>query len=201
MLPDYRLIITQMSKYTTILSFSLFTVITFCFVLCNPTTDNSSQETKEHNDAKFTDKASADDAKFVVDAYTDALLEMKMGESIKSKCVTEDAKNVAESNATLFRNFNSTLASLAARKQITVPSSLTNAQQDEIDKISNKRGIDVDKEYSDKLVSMNKDAVAQFEKASTQATDPEIRNFFTNELAAVREQLDKSLKMRDALKK
>ena len=190
-----------MSKYSTLFSFGLFTVITFCFVLCNPTTDNSSQEAKEHNDAKFTEKASADNAKFVVDAYTDGLLEMKMAEDIKAKCVTEGAKNVAESNATLFRNFNSTLGSLAAGKQITVPSSLTKTQQDEIDRISKKQGMDVDKDYTDKLVSMNKDAVAQFEKASTEATDPDIKSFFANELAALREQLDKSMKIRDALKK
>ena len=85
------------------------------------------------------------------------------------------------------------LQALAAQKQITIPSALTDEGQDANKKLMNKTGKDFDKAYCDMMVNGHKDAIDKFKKASTDANDPDIRKLATSMLPALQTHLDHSI--------
>ena len=85
------------------------------------------------------------------------------------------------------------LQALADKKQITIPTSLTEKGQDANKKLMDKKGNDFDKEYCDMMVNGHKDAIDKFQKASTNATDADIRNWAAAILPALRTHLDHSI--------
>jgi len=61
-----------------------------------------------------------------------------------------------------------------------------------IKKLSDKTGNDFDKEYADMMVKGHKNAIKKFEKASSNATDADIKNWAGSMLPTLRMHLDHS---------
>jgi putative membrane protein len=161
---------------------------------------DAKQAAEDRNDAKFTDKASKDDAQFVVDAYSAGLVEINMAQRAKELAVTSEAKSTADMMISAHTQMNADLAALADKKVITVPSALNDNQTKEINSLAEKKGRDFDEAFADKLVSSHKDAVSLFEKASTTASDQDIRNLFSTNLPTIRQHLDMATNLQDQLK-
>lgn len=180
-------------------------VSTFIIALSlNACNHDSAMDTKEkaeeRNDAKFDSKASEADAQYIVDAYSAGMVEVNLSQRALDLAVTSDVKDLAQTMISAHQKMNAELERLAAQKQITIPHDLNDKQISNINSICSKKGRDFDVAYTDQLISDHKDAVSLFEKASENATDKDIRDYFTNGTPMIREHLDKASEIKDRLK-
>lgn len=167
-----------------------------------PSCDNSNSETNTEKDADKRNEANLPnametDAKYVVDAYVGGMIEIRMAERVKDRLMTEDAKHVAEMMITEHTAMGNEMRALAATKQISLPTELTKNQQDDIDDLAEKTGMDLDKKYLDKTVSMHRNAIDVFEKGNDKANDADVKNAFATALPKLRNHLDMAITARD----
>ncbi len=173
---------------------SLIIMIVFAFISCNG--DKKPEDTKvvaeEHNDAKF-DNAKEDDAKFLVTAAEINLEEIQLGQLTQKNGMIKDVKDLGKMMETDHSGALKDLQALAAKKQITIPASLTDNGKDAYKKLMEKKGKDFDKAYCGMMVDGHKAAIDKFEKASTGAADPDIKAWAASMLPALRMHLDHSI--------
>ena len=168
-------------------------IITFGFTSCNSSkTEDTKEVATETNDAKF-DNKKEDDAGFLVAAAGINLEEIQLGQLAQKISKMSDVKELGKMMEDEHTKAFKDLQALAAQKQITIPSALTDAGQDANKKLINKTGKDFDKAYCDMMVNGHKDAIDKFKKASTDATDPDIRKLATSMLPALQTHLDHSI--------
>jgi len=175
--------------------------LTLSIISCN--NNQKPEDTKEiamdqnkavADSAKDMDAANADnkDAKFLVEAAEINLEEIQLGQLAQTNAIMPDVKSLGKMMETEHTSTQKALEALAAKKQITVPTSLTNDGQDAYKKLSEKKGMDFDKEYCDMMVKGHKGAIDKFEKASTDATDGDIKAWAASMLPALRTHLEHS---------
>jgi putative membrane protein len=82
---------------------------------------------------------------------------------------------------------NEELKSIAANKNITLPTTLSNEHQEKIDKLSSLSGADFDEEYMEIMDKDHEKDVKMFEEASKDNDlDPEIKAFAAKTLPTLR---------------
>jgi len=158
----------------------------------NSKPEDTKKVAEEHNEAKF-DNAKEDDAKFLVSAAEINLEEIQLGKLAQSNSMNADVKSLGKMMETEHSKALADLQKLATKKQITIPSTLTDEGMSASKKLMDKKESKFDKEYCDMMVNGHKDAISKFEKASTNATDPEIRNWAASMLPTLRTHLDHSI--------
>jgi len=168
-------------------------VLTLTLPSCsNPKPEDTKEVAEDQNDAKFSN-AKEDDANFLVDAAEIHLQEMELGKLAQTRATTSSAKDLAKMMETEHSKALSDLQGLAAKKQITIPTTLTDDGMSANKKLMDIKGSKFDKEYADMMVDGHKDAISTFEKASTNAQDEDIRNWATSMLPTLRKHLDQSI--------
>lgn len=176
---------------TVILSAVFILIITFGMASCNETkTEDTKEVATETNDAKF-ENSKENDADFLVSAAEINLEEIQLGQLAQKTSTMTDIKELGKMMEDEHTKALKDLQALAAQKQITIPAALTEDGQDANKKLMNRTGKDFDKEYCDMMVSGHKDAIDKFKKASTDATDPEIRKWATSMLPGLQTHLDR----------
>lgn len=154
--------------------------------------EDSKEVATEHNDAKF-DKANEDDAKFLVSAAEVNLEEIELGKLAQQNGSLAEVKKLGKMMQEDHIKAMKSLETLAAAKQITIPTVLTNDGIDAVKKLKDKTGKDFDKDYCDRMVKGHKDTIDKFEKESTDAADADIRNWATGMIPTLRAHLDHSM--------
>ncbi len=154
--------------------------------------DSPTEVAEDMNDAKFSNKKE-DDAQFLVDAAVINLDEIQLGKLAQTNGSIADVKELGKMMETEHTQALNELKSLADRKQITVPTTLTDDEQTTYRKLLDKTGNKFDKEYCDKMVEGHKDAIGKFEKASKNASDSEIRAWAEKMLPGLRMHLEHSI--------
>ena len=112
-----------------------------------------------------------------------------------------DVKELGKMMVTEHSKASSDLLSLAESKQISIPTTLTDAglsAQKDLKEVDSK---DFNKKYVDKMVSGHKDAISKYEDASTDAKDADIRNLASTTLPILRQHLDKFIVLQDKYEK
>lgn len=175
--------------YLGFLSLSLF-VIHSCD---NGNPDDTKEMAEDQNEERFDDRKSEKDADFLVDAAAINLEEIKLGELAQQRGTLKDTKDLAKMMVDEHTAALSELKKLAASKSITIPVSITEDGQDAYEGLNSEdTGMDFDKEYCDLMVKGHKSAIRKFEKASSNAEDPDIRNWASSMLPSLRTHLEHS---------
>jgi len=160
---------------------------------CNNSKPEDNKEiAEEHNDAKF-DNAKEDDAKFLVNAAEINLEEIQLGQLAQNKSINVNVKSLGKMMETEHSKALDDLKTLADNKQITIPTTLTNDGINASTKLMDLKASKFDKEYCDMMVNGHKDAISKFEKAASDASDPDIRNWAESMLPTLRAHLDHSI--------
>jgi len=189
-----------MKKTINLFTLMLFATLALGLGSChNSAGDMDKKNAVESNDAKF-NNTGEEDAKYVLNAYSDGMLEVKMAERAQDRATDQGVKDLAGSMVAAHTKMNAELEALAAKKNISLPHELTSAQQSQIDKVAEKSGHDFDVEYTEKLVSMHKDAISMFEKGTAEINDADIKNQFVVALPELRHHLDMATSVRDRIK-
>ena len=161
---------------------------------CNNAKPKDTKEVAEDlNDAKFDNSRQAEekeaDANFLVAAAEINLEEIQLGQLAQNKSAMAEVKDLGKMMESEHKNALHDLQALAAQKKISIPSTLTDNGKDANETLMKKSGADFDKEYCELMVSGHKKAIDKFQKASTDATDPDIRNWAIAMLPALRAHL------------
>ncbi|MDQ3110156.1 MAG: DUF4142 domain-containing protein [Bacteroidota bacterium] len=191
-----------MNQLIKLSSIMLLATLALATPSCTRTDDsetNTEKDAEKRNEEKFV-RADEVDARYVVDAYADGMLEIQLAERVKDRLTTQEAKNTATMMITAHTAMNNDMRALAEKHQISLPTQLTNMQQDDIDDVAEETGIDLDAAYTDKTVKMHKDAIDMCEKATNKVNDPEIKNAFATALPMLRTHLDMATTARDQTK-
>lgn len=159
---------------------------------------NSKDSAEKHNDAKF-DKAGEKDAQAVVDAYSASMFEMNVSDSVKMYTKNEAVRSLASEMSNAHAEMDNDIRQLASKKTISLPSALTGDQVDKINSLKAKK--DMDKQYVKDLVSAHKDAIDLFQKSADNASDADIKAWFTHALPELRKHLDMAMSLEDRMNK
>jgi putative membrane protein len=122
------------------------------------------------------------DKSFITNAYQAGLAEIKMGDLAQNKTANTDVKTFASQMVTDHTKANEELKALADSKKVELPTDPSLVAQGKMKLADAKSGADFDKTYAADMVSDHKKVVAAFEKASSSATDPDVKAFATKTL-------------------
>jgi putative membrane protein len=177
----------------SIASFIWLFLLGFSFTSCNESKKEDPKNIAEdHNDTKFNDTKEKD-AKFLVDAASINLEEIQLSQLAQSKAMGTDVKDLAKMMMNDHTKSFDELKALAAKKMITLPTSLTADGEKGYNKLMEKSGNDFDKKYCEMMVDGHKGAIKEFEKASNNALDMDIRDWATKTLPTLRGHLDHAM--------
>jgi putative membrane protein len=132
---------------------------------------------------------SGDDKEFVTKAAIGGMAEVQMGQLASSKATSADVKAFGQRMVTDHSQANDELKSLATTKGLALPTDLDDEHKDAMQKVSTKTGKDFDKAYVDDMVKDHEKDVAEFQKQSTSATDPDLKAWAAKTLPTLQQHL------------
>jgi len=144
------------------------------------------------------DKESSD---FAVKAADGGMLEVQLGQLAQEKGVHPRVKAFGELLVKDHSKANDELKAIAANKSITLPDSVGSDYSDHIKDMREKNSKDFDKHFIDMMVNDHNKDIDNFEKASSNLTDPELKTFASSTLPTLKAHLDTAKAIQAALKK
>lgn len=166
---------------------SLFSTVLLGISSCKENKD-SKDLAKEENKEKFEDRDDKKDANFLVAAAEADLIEIELGKLAQTRGGAK-VKELGKLLETQHTESSNKLKDLAAKKQISIPTTITEKGQEKYDKLSKKDDKDFDKAFIEEVSDLHKDAIDKFEKAGKDAEDEEIRAFANAQLPILNEHL------------
>jgi putative membrane protein len=132
---------------------------------------------------------SPEDKEFVSKAGMGGLAEVQMGNLGLSKASSADVKAFAQRMVTDHSNANAELAHLATAKGTALPTELAGDHKAALDHLSSLSGAEFDKAYMKHMVEDHIKDVDEFDRASTNATDADVRAWAGKTLPTLKEHL------------
>jgi putative membrane protein len=136
------------------------------------------------------------DAEFLIKVAEIDLKEIQLGQLVQQKATMTHVKDLGKMMQDDHSKALNDLTALALKKSITIPTTLDSNAQGDYNKLNNLSGSDFDKKYCDMMINGHKDAIALFEKESTDASDADIRQMVTMMLPALQKHLDHAVACR-----
>jgi putative membrane protein len=124
-----------------------------------------------------TSTLSAEDKEFVSKAGMGGLAEVQMGNLALQKATNADVKAFAQRMVTDHSKADDELSQLATAKGVALPTELAGEHKDAFDHLSSLSGAEFDKAYMQHMVEDHDKDVAEFDKASTSATDADVKSW------------------------
>lgn len=138
------------------------------------------------------------DREFIEKAAAGGMLEVAWGKLAESKSQNADVKSYA---ATLQKDHgaaNDELKALAEKKGLSLPTAMPAKQQKELDKVSKAKHFD--EEFTEENVKDHKNDIKDFEKASKDAKDPDVKAFAAKTLPTLQGHLQKAEQLHKSVK-
>lgn len=165
----------------------------------NDKRDDSTEQAEEMNEDNLSDSME-DDVEFAVKAANGGMMEVKMGELAQKNGSAANVKAFGKMMATDHGKANEELKSLAAQKNITLPTTLGNDMQEKYDKMAKKTGKEFDKDYVDMMVKDHKHDVDAFKEEANDGKNADIKAFASKTLPTLEMHLQKIQSIQDRMK-
>lgn len=149
-------------------------------------------------DAKST--LSTSDRKFMEKAAAGGMAEVQLGQLAKQRGASDEVKSFGAQMSKDHARANDELRAIATSKGVTLPSSLDRDAQKEMGKLSRLKGEEFDREYMGHMVKDHQQDVKEFQKASKDAKDPDVKGFATRTLTVIEGHLQVAQRADDAIK-
>lgn len=130
------------------------------------------------------------DSTFVMEAAVGGMTEVAAGTVAQQNAASDRVKAFGSMMVTDHSKANDELKSLASSHGLTVPSALPAAKQKDVDNMQKMTGKAFDMHYTTMMVADHKKTIDLFKKASTSATDPDLKNWATKTLPTLQMHLD-----------
>ena len=187
------------------ISFILISV-TYIFLACNGNSSSSNLATATANtdssvsaDKKAAAMDTANKGKVMIDtntvdfankAATGGMAEVELGKLAEQKANSNQVKDFARMMVEDHTLVNNNFKTIASKKSMELPTSVTEDQRKDIDNLSKKSGKDFDKAYVDMMVADHKKDITEFKDAEGKVTDNDIKDFITNTLPTLQKHLN-----------
>lgn len=139
------------------------------------------------------------DSDFLTKAASGDMMEVELGRYVAEHGVTPEAKQFGQKMVTDHTKSTAELKALAARKNITLPATLGDDKRDLVQDVTEKKGVDLDKEYLKQMLKDHQEDVEEYTEASVKASDPNIKAFATKNVPILKEHLAMVTKMQATL--
>jgi putative membrane protein len=188
---------------------SLLSLALFLGYGCNTEKKTDTVETAEETNEAKTDtlRGQAEEtmeeaSDFVVKAASGGLMEVELGRLAEKNASNPEVKAFGKRMVDDHSKANEELKSLAATKNITLPTAPGEDHQKHITDLSAKTGADFDKDYMALMEKDHQEDINLFENASKDADmDPDIKAFAQKTLTTLREHHDLAKKLDEKLDK
>ncbi len=160
----------KITGYFTALSLIL-TLTTSC-----SNTKDEKEFAEEVNEANL-DKKEEKGAQHLVDAYSGGMFEIKASENAALNASSAEVKKIATMMVEAHGKMNLEIEKLASTKGVTLATDLTDDQRKDLEKLTEKTGIDYDKAYISKMKDKHEDALSMLNKISEKCDDAEIKSW------------------------
>jgi putative membrane protein len=132
------------------------------------------------------------DSNFATKAAQGGMAEVQLGNLAKDHAASDDVKKFGQMMVDDHTKANDELKSIAAKKNITLPTSINAKQQAMYDRLSKLNGAEFDKAYMKDMVTDHREDVTEFKKESTSGTDTDLKSFATNTLPTLEKHLQEA---------
>ena len=140
------------------------------------------------------------DTAFVTFAADAGMLEVQLGKLAATKGSSPEVKKFGESMVADHTKANDELKTLAEKKGLKVPVTLSAKSQKKYEELSTKAGADFDKAYADQMVKDHQAVIAKFKQESQAGNDAELKAWAEEKLATLEHHLMMAKDMQKALK-
>ena len=144
--------------------------------------------------------ADKDDAKFAVAAANGGMAEVELGMLAQEKATNVKVKDFGAMMVKDHTKVNNELMALAKSKGITLPNAIDNDEQKVKNDLSAKSGAEFDKAYVKNMIDDHKGDIKEFEKASKNLKDVDLKAFAVKTLPTLKMHLDAIQKIHDSMK-
>ena len=139
------------------------------------------------------------DREFIQKAAAGGMEEVEAGKMAQDKARNPDVKSFASMLVTDHSDANQKLQALAQQKGVTLPSALPAKQQKTVDKLAKAKDFDKNFIHEQGLEDHRKD-IKDFEKASKNAKDPDVKAFAANTLPVLQKHLQRAQELSKSVK-
>ncbi len=130
------------------------------------------------------------DIKFLKDAASGGITEVILGKLALKRGINKRVKNFGAMMTRDHNKANNSLMALAKSKHISLMTVPDDDDQKIIDMLSKKSGEDFDKAYVSDMVNDHQNDIKEFDNASKNCSDPEIKQFAAKMLPVLKNHLD-----------
>ena len=189
-----------MKKQTFIIA--LTTLSCWCILACNDAgngdtggTGDTASDAADTSTAPSTatqSSAPADSATtmFMTKAASGGVMEVQLGQLAQQQGQSQRVKDFGAMMVRDHGKANDELKSLASAKNVTLSDSLTAEHKRHVTSLQNKKGAAFDKAYMSMMVQDHQKDIQEFEKASNNLSDGEVKAFATRTLPVLKAHLD-----------
>jgi putative membrane protein len=152
-------------------------------------TGSSGSMSKSGSSSMSSSKKSSSDSKFAKTAAMGGMEEVQLGQLAAQKASNPDVKSFGQRMVDDHTKANSQLQQIASQKGMTLPTSLSSAQKQDMAKLSKLSGAAFDRTYVSMMVKDHKKDVAEFQKESKSGKDSDIKGFASTTLPTLQDHL------------
>jgi putative membrane protein len=186
----------------------LFLAAPLLFAACNNEAKDSVEKADSTNTAKMdtsnnnppTISTDEESTRFLVDAANGGMAEVDLSKLAREKASNPKVKDFAAMMVNDHTSANSEVKTLAAKRNVTLPSTPGDEKKRTYDDLNAKSGADFDKAYMKTMVDDHEATIRLFEKASNNVNDTEVKTFVDNTLPKLKVHLDSAKAVRKILK-
>jgi putative membrane protein len=129
------------------------------------------------------------DNKFVMEAASGGMLEVKLGKLASDRAANADVRKFGERMVTDHTKANKDLMAVAEKKGIKLPTELLKKHQEALDKFKDLKGAEFDRTYMTSMVKDHEEDVEEFTKEAKDGHDDDVKAFATRTLPVIKEHL------------
>ena len=145
-----------------------------------------------------TDNNNAD---FLTEAAGGGMMEVQLGQLAKTHAASKAVKDFGAMMVRDHSNANAQLKSVAAKKNVTLPTALPDKLQKHVNDLTAKNGEEFDKDYISMMVDDHQDDIKLFEKcAKNDKEDADVKAFAAKTLPTLYKHLDAAKAIKDKQK-
>lgn len=130
------------------------------------------------------------DNAFMTEAARGAIAEVELGRLAATKAANGEVKRFANMMVKDHSAANAELKDLASKKGVTLPAQMDPANQAKVEELRGKVGAEFDRSYIEAMVDAHEKDVAEFERQSVSASDPDVKAFAAKTLPVLKKHLE-----------
>ena len=162
---------------------------------------DSKELAKEQNEEKFQEVNLEKDSKFAVEAADGSMLEIQLGKLAQQKARSAEVKKLGQMMVDDHTKANEELKAIAAKKNITLPQSMSDKHQKRYNELAEKSGAEFDKEYVDFMVKDHKDDIDEFKDEAEKGNDAELKAWAAAKVPTLQHHLETAQRTQEGLQK